>query len=340
MARNRADNFATLTGPCTSCGTKVESPIPIHLDSTMDPVLSAWPDRQRPPLTCPHCGHLWPMNSIICLYWHPEWIGVALGQMFYARAILTHLADWFRHFHEETASSPRTVRVFDSMIELSYVIRHPECSLLRVDLKGRITRSWDYEALALLEVADAALQRDAPSLAYIILAGVVQENAEFFFIPSIRDALELTAHAAGDAPLGHYEGPNALDDYNSMVAVLHPQRPSPELDNYRIWHDAPLDINTDQPLADQAGNCVIQNSPPLFDQYKIWLRVLVSGAMIRGVPSPGGRQFGPMQPKESLIEARTRANWGRLESHERDHLDQYFKEISGTSLHGALGLTP
>jgi hypothetical protein len=340
MVRGPTDNIATLTGPCTSCGTTVESPIPIHLDPTMDAVLSAWPDRQHPPFTCPHCRRLWPINSIVCLYWHSEWIGVALGQQFYAEVILSHLSSWFQHFHDDVASGPRTIRVFDSMFELSYVIRHPECSLFRVDLRGRITRVWDEESLALVELADAALQRNAPGLAYVILAGVVQENAEFFFIPSIRDALELTAHAAGDAPLGNDANQSALDDYDSMVAALHPHRPSPELDDYTIWHDVPLDINTEQPLLNQAGNHVVQNPPPLFDQYKIWLRILTAGAMVRGLPTSVERQFAPQQPKEGLTHARATANWERLESHERRDLDRYFRGISGISLQDALGLKP
>jgi hypothetical protein len=328
----------TLSGPCESCREKVEIPLPIGLDSTNDHALAKWPTDQSPPLTCPHCRRLWPLGATICVYWHREWTGVALGSKHRAIVVLQQIAQWIGAGKEAVEGMPPVIRVFDSMMELSYVIQHPTCSLFRVDLKGCVAPHWDDEVITLTKLADAALQLELGRLAYIILAGIVQEDAEFFFIPKFRDALELTAHASGDIPLRPTDDRKALEDYAEMVAALHPHRAAPQLDDYSVWHDSPLDVRTEAPLEGSVNN-IVRDAPSLFNACKIWLRILTAGAMLRGESRAKGRAAS-IQPREGLTEEKLKVNWRRLTHREREDLLLYFRDISGASLQDAFGLTP
>jgi hypothetical protein len=225
------------------------------------------------------------------------------------------------------------------MAALSYILRHPAYSFLREDVKGGVTPHWGQEVDALIEIADMALEHDLNCLGYMILAGVVQENVEFFFIPRIREALELTANAAGTDPLPTgAEKTTAIHDYREMVSALHPSRPAPELDDYSVWTDTPYDEATGQPL-EGVPNSIVQNPPSPADRNKIWLRVLAAGGLLRGSLTADNRIAPSPHWKEHTIQSMFRQLWPRLDESQQAELEVYFLEIAGLSLKDALQLS-
>lgn len=258
-------------------------------------------------------------------------MGVALEGQYPAITVLRRIAQWIEGRLAD-ASSPPVIRVFDSMESLCYEIQHPECSVYRVDLKGSVTPHWMEEVIALIQVADSALEHDLGALAYMILAGIVQENADFFFIPQIRDALEVAAQASGEISLSNEEIRTALEDYEEMVAALYPHRPVPELDHYTVWHDFPRDVGTNQPLEGSANN-IIQESPSRFEAAKVWLRILTAGLMLRHTAQAKG-----LPASQWVIERKLKANWKAFTNSERHILSKHFHDISGLSINKAFGL--
>jgi hypothetical protein len=166
----------------------------------------------------------------------------------------------------------------------------------------------------------------------MILAGMVQENADFFFIPQMRDALEVAAQASGEVSLSNEETRTALEDYEEMVAALYPHRPVPELDRYTVWHDFPGDVGTNQPLEGSANN-IIQESPSRFEAGKVWLRILVAGLMLRRATQAKG-----LPASQWVMEGKLRANWEAFTNSERYTLSKHFHDISGLSINKAFGL--
>lgn len=337
MAMETYPTEMRMAGPCTGCGVQVTSPLPIDLELTDSSEIAKWPEVHVPPFACEACSTVWPLGELPCVYRNDQWAALILDGPLSAIEILTRIANWIIPT-DVRISPPRIVRVFDSMMEFSYVLRHPECSLFREDLKGRVTHHWDEEVTTLADIADGALENEIEWLSYVILAGVVQDYPEFFFIPEMRNALEITALASGTDPLpiSIENSRSAIDEYQEMVAALEPHRPFPELDAYNIWYDAPLDQKTGQPL-DGSGGRVIRKSPATLDLYKVWLRILAAGAFLRHELSRKG-QPAAMRLKESLVEQKFLAVWPRLVAYERAEVDAYFRELTGTSLRQSHGL--
>jgi hypothetical protein len=267
----------------------------------------------------------------MCIYLHREWMGVALEGQYPAITVLRRIAQWIEGRLAD-ASSPPVIRVFDSMESLCYEIQHPECSVYRVDLKGSVIPHWMEEVMALIQVVDSALEHGLGALAYTILAGIVQENADFFFIPQIRDALEVAAQASGEISLSNEEIRTALEDYEEMVAALYPHRPVPELDQYTVWHDCPRDVRTNQPVEGIANN-IVQESPSLFEAGKVWLRILTAGLMLRRATQTKG-----LPASQWIIERHLKASWKRFTNSERHTLSKHFHAVSGLSLSKTFGL--
>lgn len=305
--------------------------MPIELNESMDYELARWPAHQSPPLTCPACKKLWPLAKVMCIYQHREWLGVTLEGQYFAMAVLSQIAQWIEDHSAPDAGYPQTIRVFDSMDDLSYVIRHPDCSVYRIDLKGCVTPYWEEEVLAIIQVADSALEQNLGALAYMIIAGIVQENTNFFFIPRIRDALEVAAQASGEASLSEDNHWTALQDYEETVAALDAYRPAAELDGYTVWHDIPCDVTTNKP-SDGHVNNIIQQSPSRLEAGKMWLRILTAGLMLQRRTQAKG------PPSRWVTERRLKTAWQQFTKSERQSLATHFHDISGLSIKKIFGL--
>jgi|SRR5437868_2892509 len=328
----------TVTAPCANCGSHVSVPLPIQLELIHADFIAKWPASRLEDTMCGSCGAVWPLGEMPCVYWGDGWAALTLDGPRTGIEILTQIANWMPVHRFGSAGSPFIVRVFDSLKDLGYVLKHPECSVFREDLKGRVTRHWDDEVLALIDISDAALEGRVEWLSYVILAGVVQDYPEFFFISQMRNALELTALASGDEslPISADGASTGLDEYNQMVKALEPHRPVSELDSYHIWYDAPLDENTERPIEGSVTR-LIRQSPPNIDLCKVWLRILVAGAFLRHELTK--RKLPATQrAKEWLCEEKLRARWPHLAVAERTKLGAYFQELTGRELKDVYGL--
>lgn len=331
MAEPRYAAFSEFSGPCRRCGEPAVAPIPLHLGEELSAQLLDWQANRLPGLCCTKCGETFPLAPLTLIYWTRGWVGLVLDGPRTADTILRMVQSWIATPPPgRLVPQSQLVRVFCSVDSLSYALRFDSRSLI-LDVRSRRGAHWDFELIALTQFLDCALELGEPTLAYAVLAGIIESYPELLKDENLREALELIAHASGPAQFLPDDASTALEHFQRLQSHL-PEDPSfASLDSFSIQFETVCDKDTGRPLP-ESFNGVAQEAPPTLSVCDVCCRVLCGTIILRTIAQDRDPPVEVSHGGEDKSRLQLKALWPSLTANEQHHLSQAFEELTGLDI--------
>jgi hypothetical protein len=239
---------STITGACKACGTPVELPIPIRVDSRNRASLRNWPRSFIKELFCT-CGEPFPLSPFPLVYWEDEAVYLVLDGPRKANVVLRMVLSWIVDDERWSRLAQKQVIVFADMEDFAYKLENPSADLFLQDAYSMLGPDDVFmETSALLDFVDAALSTQKCVLAYCLLANVIRSCPPKWTNQDLREALEVAANACGDEMIAMSgRSVAALEDFNDLRSVQMKQIPFEELLDAPVWSASVCDVETKRP---------------------------------------------------------------------------------------------
>jgi hypothetical protein len=207
--------------------------------------------------------------------------------------------------------------------DFAYKLQNPGAGLLMQEVYSHLAKDDVFnETSALIDFVDGALAMQKPGLAYSLLAGVMRSHPEKWVVRSLREAMEIAAHASGDE-LVFVSGQMkpALEDFSDWCSRQKEQVPFRELFDVPVWSVIVCDVETKRPHRGTISG-VIGEPPEPKTAAVICCRILSGVCKLRHEASEG------VLSGESKALMTLRMVWPDLDQNIREGLSHDFNQLT------------
>jgi hypothetical protein len=292
--------------------------------------------------SCHECRRI---VSIPFVYWDEDWIGVVLGNLavppIRAEAAITHATTLLSRTKPPRDNLPSTAFVLGTMQELAYRIRNPNCRSYIKPLSDMLFSNRAETVDGLTSISDAFLQAEMPHFAFWVFGDTLPYMLDLYFEGRVREALELTALAAGIKLLPGQTTErtagqqlklikNAAEEYKRSYLSICNHTNSLDLFYYK-----PIAEINDIAAMPSDDACVYQVEPSSFEKClgRMFVFLWWYEAQRHLVPLAEIKFFGEYAQTQFCL------HWPTLTAAEQHRLAELYESLMGRSLCNDLGLT-